>query len=666
MTLQKMIQILHLSREERPLLVQSLKELEKQGAILRSRSRYFVRQRSSLVKAKLISVHPGYGFARPEDELLDDIFIPARYSGGALQGDFVEVFVKEKGPKKKNEGRVVKILERGQETMIGIVKEQSGRFSLIPYDSPLLEEVPLSDAESRGLRDGIILKVDRNTLEVKEILGFPDDEGVDTDVVIQRFGLTVEFSKRSLSEAQNAPMDIRSEDLAGRKDYRNWAIVTIDGPDAQDFDDAVSIRTTKSGNFFLGVHIADVCHYIQEGSFLDQDAFQRGTSVYFPDRTLPMFPEKISNNICSLRPKEDKLTISVTLEIDREGRVVQANVHPSIIRTEERMTYDSVYKIFQGDGEEMRKFPRLVPDLLLMRDLAHVMKEKRRKGGSLDFDLVEPELVYEAGKLHSVVPLQRNTAHQVIEEFMVAANEAVASFLIGKEAPLIFRVHPPPRTEDLRQLREILLHFGIFLPDSGRLGSKDLQSALDQAEGRPDKQFVESQVLKSLRWALYSADNHGHFGLAKKEYTHFTSPIRRYPDLFVHRILKRVLEGERVKVPSLAPVAQHCSDQERKAEEAERNLVEWRIFRLLKSKLGSELDGIIVDMSPSGLVVELSNFFVEGKVPSGDLSGDYFYHRGKRSLVGRQTGHSYALGQKVRVVLASVDTVHRRIILSFP
>jgi ribonuclease R len=664
LTLHMIVRTFRLSPEEKPLLVKSLKELESQGAILRIRSRYFVRQRSSLIRARLISVHPGYGFARPEDALLEDIFIPARYSRGAHQGDLVEVFYKEKGPRGKNEGRVTRVLERGQETMLGVVKELRDQFFLAPYDSPSPEEVPLAGPKSQRLQDGIILKVDRNTLAVTEVLGFPEEEGVDTQVVIQRFGLSAEFSERALAEVQQVPLDIGLRDLENRKDYRHWVTVTIDGPDAQDFDDAVSIRTTDGGNFLLGVHIADVSHYIQEGSSLDEEAFQRGTSVYFPDRTLPMFPEKISNTVCSLRPREDKLTISVVLEIDQRGNVLQAAFHPSLIRTAERMTYDSVYKILEGDEEEKHRFPQLVPHLRLMEDLAHVLREKRRKAGSLDFDLVEPELVYKEGKLHSVVPLERNIAHRLIEEFMVTANEEVAAFLLGKEAPLIFRIHPPPRTDDLRRLREMLSHFGISLPESRTLRAKDLQFALDQAEDRPDKPFVGSQVLKSLRWALYSEENQGHFGLAKKAYTHFTSPIRRYPDLFVHRILKKVLKGERASASFLASVAQHSSDQERKAEKAERELVEWRIFRLLKTKLGDELEGIIVNILRGGLVVELKDYFVEGLVPFMDLSGEYYYKREERSLVGQKTGHTYSLGAKVRVVLASVDTFQRRITLA--
>jgi len=665
MSLSKIVRALYLRADEKPLLEKSLKELEDLGAILKARNRYFVRQRSSLVKAKVLSVHPGYGFARPEDGLLEDIFIPARYSGGALQGDLVEVFYKERGSKGKSEGRVVRILERARETMIAAVKRQNGKISITPFDSLSPEQHVLSGPGSQMLEDGQIVKVDRKNLAIKRILGFPDDEGIDTQVIIERFGLPSEFSEKALDEAREIPADIEAKDIEGRKDYREWSTVTIDGPDAQDFDDAVSIRLTEGGNYLLGVHIADVSHYIREGSSLDEEAFYRGTSVYFPGLTLPMLPERISNHICSLRPREDRLTVSVVLEIDPEGRILRSDFHPSLIRTEERMTYDSVFQIFEGEPDESQSFSVLAPDLHRMRELAQVLRTKRRDGGSLDFDLVEPELVYEEGKLCSVVPFERNEAHRLIEEFMVAANEAVASFLLREKAPSIFRIHPPPAPDDLRKLREILSHFGILLPDSRKLRAKDLQSALDQAEGKPEKQFMASQVLKSLRWALYSDENQGHFGLAKKNYTHFTSPIRRYPDLVVHRVLKSVLLGQGYK-PSLPSVALHCSERERKAEEAERELVEWRIARFIKARLGEEFDGIIVNIARAGLHVELKDFFVTGWVPMEDLPGDYFYKRAEKMLVGRRTGHLIALGQKIRVVLASVDPMNKRIVLSIP
>jgi ribonuclease R len=357
------------------------------------------------------------------------------------------------------------------------------------------------------------------------------------------------------------------------------------------------------------------------------------------------------------------LTFSVLLEIDREGEVVKAEFSPSLIRTAERMTYDAVYRIFEGNAREKKRYSSLIPDLLLMRELASLLRRKRVEEGSLDFDLLEPELVYKEGSLHSIVPFEANEAHHLIEEFMLAANEAVACFLTQKNIPLLYRVHPQPSLKDLERLREILAHFNLTLPLPRKIGSKDLQRVLEDMEGKMEEKFVSLQVLKSMKLAVYSEENAGHYGLAKKEYTHFTSPIRRYPDLLVHRILKKALRNEREKIASLSSRALHCSEQERAAEEAERELLEWRIFRFLKGKLGEEFDGIIVDITSAGLIVELDDYFVDGLVSYSDLGGDYFRKRSEKTLVGRRTGRTFELGDRMKITLASVDPILRRMSL---
>jgi ribonuclease R len=479
-------------------------------------------------------------------------------------------------------------------------------------------------------------------------------------IILKRYNLASSFSEETVAEAKKCSPRIRSQDINERKDYRNWKIVTIDGESAQDFDDAVSVKILGNGHFHLGVHIADVSHYVKPGTALDADAYDRGTSVYFPDLTLPMLPERLSNDICSLRPKEERFTFSVLHEIDREGEVLKTEFHPSLIRTAERMTYNSVFRIFEGDEEEREKFSDLVPDLLLMRDLARILRTRRAKEGSLDFDLLEPELVYKEGSLHSIVPFEHNEAHRVIEEFMLAANEAVASFLGGKSVSLIYRIHPPPGLKDLERLKEILAHFGLSLPMPKKIRSQDLQQVLKEVEGEDEEKFITLRVLRSLKLAVYSEENMGHYGLAKKEYTHFTSPIRRYPDLVVHRILKKTLRQERVKMPSLSSIALHSSQEERNAEEAEKELMEWRIFRFLKGKLGDEFEGIIVDITKAGLVVELEDYFVDGIVSYSDLGGDYYFKRSEKTLIGRRTGRKYELGDRLKVALASVDPILRR------
>jgi ribonuclease R len=664
LTLPKIAKELQLSDREKSFLEKNLQELENRGAVLRIKNRYIAHQRSSLVRGKVVAVHPGFGFIKPEDELMEDIFVPSRYFGQALLGDIVEVFYKERPGQRRHEGRVIRILEKRRKDLIGFFRERRGQRFFQPYDSPSLEDIPLEAHSEVGLTEGTIVRVDRETKRVNDIIGLPDDPGVDTRVIIERFELTPSFSVDALEEAERIPEEVQLQDLAKRADFRDWLTVTIDGPHAQDFDDAVSIRIQNNKNFLLGVHIADVSHYVRSGSVLDQEAFCRGTSVYFPDRTLPMLPERLSNRICSLRPEEDKLTVSVLLEIDREGNVVKTEFQPSVIRTRQRLTYESVQAIFEGDDIPRTKYQDLIPDLLNMHDLARCLREKRLSTGSLDFDIAEPQLVYEEGKLHSVIPSERNEAHQLIEEFMVAANEAVASHLMDNTISLIFRIHPPPLPADLQKLREILIRFGITLPTTRKLRAKDLQSALDQARGKPEEKFLSLQILKSLRLAVYSDENRGHYGLAKKEYTHFTSPIRRYPDLVVHRILKMGLQEGPIKIPPLSSIAHHCTEQEKRADEAERELLNWRIFRLLRTKLGDEFEGVVVDISRAGLFVELKDYFVEGLIPVEDLRGDFHFRRDSKSYMEKRTGYVLGLGVKVKVILASVDPILRRMILS--
>ena len=663
LSFQNIARELHLSPREKQKLRKRLKKLEGQGIVLRLRRKYYVPAKTNLIRGRFILSLRGFGFVTPENRLSEDIFIPSRFTAGARRGDIVEVLYREKGKKGKPEGRVVRIVKAERKTLLGFVSERWGSLFFLPLDSPSAEEIPLTGERPPSLRSGMIVEVDRKSRRLIKVLGMPDEPGVDTRVIIKMFNLASSFSKEALAEAKEFSVAINAQEKKGREDFRKWTSMTIDGENAQDFDDAVSVKTLENGHFLLGVHIADVSHYVKPDSSLDTEAFERGTSVYFPDRTLPMLPERLSNNICSLRPQEDKLTFSALLQIDRKGEVVKAEFHPSVIRTAERMTYDAVYRIFEGNVKEKKRYSRLVPDLFLMRELASLLRRRRAEEGSLDFDLLEPELIYKEGSLHSIVPFEPNEAHHLIEEFMLAANEAVARFLSQNDIPLPYRVHPQPSLKDLERLREILVHFGLSLPLPKKISSKDMQRVLKDVEGKQEEKFVSLQVLKSMKLAVYSEENTGHYGLAKKEYTHFTSPIRRYPDLLVHRILKKALRKEKEKISSLSSLALHCSERERAAEEAERELLEWRIFRFLKGKLGEEFDGIIVNITSAGLIVELDDYFVDGLVSYSDLGGDYYRKRSEKTLVGRRTGRTFELGDRMRVILASVDPILRRMSL---
>ncbi len=660
LTLVRMARELRLSPRDRIKLKDRLKKLESRGRVIRLRKKYFAVAQSKFIRGTYLPSRRGYGFVAPEDKQLEDIFIPAKYSGTAQRGDMVEAFVKT-GRKGRLEGRILRILKRKRSFLLGIYHKHNQREWMTSLDSSFQEEILLPAQKQGDIKPGVIIRVQRESLLIEHIYGHPDDQGVDTDVIIDQYGLMRAFPDDVLAEAGGILSGLPAAVEEGRNDFRSWKTFTIDGQDARDFDDAVSIQKMSNGRYRLGVHIADVAHYVKPDTAVDREAYQRATSVYFPDRVLPMLPERLSNEICSLRPGEEKLALSVILEFSPDGRRIAADFFPSIITTDLRLTYDTVLKILEGGTPERNKYDSAVPDLLLMGKLAQILRKARKNGGSLDFDLGEPGLIYENGKLARVVLLEQNEAHRIIEEFMVAANEAVAEYLSTRGYLLIFRVHPPPSPEKTASLRKKLSAFGLILPAGKQASSMDLQKLLEKSEGRIFHKYVSKQVLRSLELAVYSDQNIGHFGLAKNTYTHFTSPIRRYPDLLVHRILKKALRDEPPQRVLLASAAAHCSERERKADEAERDLLDWKIHRFLKAKLGDVLGGIIVEFIKPGLVIELEDYGVDGIVPFRGLGGDYFYQKSGHLLVGKRTGKTFHLGQKVEVVLASVDPAARRI-----
>lgn len=659
MTLDELASALAVKRRGRAKLLEAVRRLEAAGDVRGSRGRFFAARRGQAVRGRFVTARRGFGFVRPETGG-PDIFVPARYAREALPGDVVEVSLKDGGDPERPEGRIERIVTRTRPALIGVYRERHQAPLLQPFDSTSLDDIPLKSRGRLRPEPGAIVEVDRATLAVRRIIGRPEDPGVDTEVVIRRYGLRWEFSPEAAEEAARFPSALGTADLAGRKDFRRWATVTIDGETAQDFDDAVSIRRRRGGGWTVGVHIADVSHYVRPGTALDREAFERGTSVYFPGLTLPMLPEKLSNDLCSLRPREPRLTLSVLLTIDDRGRVVRSAFFPSVIRTSHRMTYTTVFKIFQGDPVERAAYADVVPSLLEMRRAADLLRERRAADGSLDFDLVEPELVYERGRLLAVAAAERNEAHRLIEEFMVAANVAVATALSDHGYPCLYRVHPPPLLSDLEKLREILFRFGLPLPEPDKVRSADLQGILERVRGRPEEKFVSIQVLRALKLAVYSPRNVGHYGLAKRTYAHFTSPIRRYPDLVVHRLLTGLLARRPADELPYEAIAEAASERERVADEAERALIEWRILRLLRERLGDEFAGVIVDVVKAGLVVELDGYFVSGLLPFSSLHGEYEPRPARRGRPSRRRRRSYELGDAVRVVLVACDPASRR------
>lgn len=655
----EILTVLGVKRRDRAKALEEIRKLEARGQVRYLRSRFLLAEKTDLVRGRFVTARPGFGFVTPEGGG-KDIFIPARHAQGALPGDEVTVVVNERGKFGKPEGKVERILKKGRTALLGIYRERGGVPFLQPFDSPSQDDVPLKSRGKLGPAPGMIVEADRASLAVTRVFGMPEDPGVDAHVVIRRYGLRPQFPEEVLSEAAGIPDVLSAGTIEGRRDFRDWPSVTIDGEKAQDFDDAVSIRRLPAGGWLLGVHIADVSHYVRPASPLDHEAFERSTSVYFPDLTLPMLPEKLSNDLCSLRPREPRLTVSALMDIGDDGRVRRTEFAPSIIRTAHRMTYTSVFKIFEGDAAEAKAYADVVPDLLLMRELARALRKRRLAEGSLDFDLVEPELIYEEGKLLAVAAAERNEAHRLIEEFMVTANVAVATVFSEKKIPAIYRVHPPPDVGDLEKLRDLILNFGLTLPEPAKVRSNDLQRVLKKAEGLPGEKFVGRQVLRAMKLAVYSTGNVGHYGLAQDHYTHFTSPIRRYPDLVVHRILKGLLAREEPGRLPLDAIAAKSSERERNAGEAEQALLEWRIFRILKSRLGDEFNGMIVDVIKAGLIVEVDEYFVSGLLPFDSLRGDHEPKPAARRLRPHRRRKKFDLGDEVRVILVSCDPALRR------
>jgi len=655
---------LNLSPKEKSKLRKTLKEMVREGILKATRNRFYLPENKGILKGKYVSNPNGYGFVIPENKYLNDIFIPPNKTKDALNGDLVEVVYTRKRRGGKNEGKIIKVIKRKRERIFGYFERKLNKSFLIPIDSKNSKEIILDKIAPFNPMPGMIVEAELTEGlrgKVTGVLGYPDEAGVDLKVIISQYSLQESFPPEVIQEANEIPLKLRKDDIKGREDFRNKIIITIDGEDARDFDDAVSLEKLSNGNYLLGIHIADVSHFVRQGSDLDKEAYRRGNSVYFPDKVLPMLPERLSNQVCSLKPGEDRLTFSVLMEIDKKGNILNYRFTPSIIRSHARMTYNSVYKILNNDKEEQRKYKNLVNLLFLMKELAQILKEKRINEGSLDFDLIEPELVYRNGMLHAIGRSEQNEAHQIIEEFMLSANETVASFLATNDYPLLFRVHENPEKLKLEKLKKLLQNLGLLQNGKKPLTSFDLQRIIYKVQGRPEEKFVSLKILKSFPLAHYSAQNIGHFGLAKEYYTHFTSPIRRYPDLVVHRILKKALNGERIDYLPLDKIAEHCSEMERNAEDAERDLVEWRIIRFLRSKLGEVFTGTIFDITKEGLIIELDEYFIEGMIHYNDLRDDYYYKLSPYAIKGKRKGKIYKLGDRLKVTLAMVDIYKRRV-----
>lgn len=674
----------HVKRE----LKNMLADMSDDGEVVRLKGNSYSLPGKMKTTRGRISVHrDGYGFVTPE-EGGEDIFIPSKLLKGALHGDLVEA---SSAPSRmggnKQDGRVLTVIERVTSRIVGRYEETRRGAIVIPEDQRLNLVVTIP-AKGRGkAEDGhqVVAEITSYPIggrpaegKVVEVLGWPDDPEVEVQSVIRRFDLPHIFGADVLAEADGISETVSREDLKGRVDLRSMPTVTIDGETARDFDDAVSLRR-EGDRFRLWVSIADVSNYVKKDSPLDREAYLRGTSVYFPDRCIPMLPERLSNGICSLNPQVDRLTMTAEMLFDRSGAMVESSFYPSVIRSAARLTYTIVKQIIVDDDRELAdKFRPVSPMLLDMKELALILMAMRKQRGSIDFDLPEPEIIIGlTGQTEGIIRAERNLAHQLIEEFMLAANEAVARFITSRDIPFLYRVHENPDPAKLHTFQEFVFGFGYeFKLIDDKVKPSELQRLLAQADGRIEERMINYALLRCMKQARYAAENVGHFGLASDCYCHFTSPIRRYPDLVVHRILKAMLQDSSKdsgddKRPSrqltiaterLGEVAEHTSKRERVAMEAERDVVEMKKLQFMQKHVGEEFNGYISGVTAFGFFVELEELFVEGLVHISTLSDDlYSFAEKQHSLVGRRTGTIFRIGDAARVSVASVSPATRRI-----
>lgn len=657
-----------------------LDEMVREGAVIRLTGNHYALAAGSGTVTGTLSTHrDGYGFVSPEEGGAD-IFIPARYLRETMHGDQVEVAVTPSPDGGKREGRVVRVVNRARSRVVGRLRVAGNAAMVIPDEQRLVNEIVIAAKHRGEARDGqmVVAEIlsyptERRPAEgrIVEVLGWPDDPEVEVRTIISKYELPEHFSAGALKAARAVAPTVGDADLKGRVDLRQRVTVTIDGETARDFDDAVAVEQEKNGAVRLWVSIADVSHYVKPGSPLDTDAYLRGTSVYFPDRCIPMLPEELSNGICSLNPGVDRLALTAEMTFDPAGAMTNSTFYQSVIRSAARLTYTLVRRILVDREEDVRQeHTSLLPHLDLMEELAVRLMRKRRARGSIDFDLPEPELVLDLqGGTLAIIRSERNLAHRIIEEFMLAANEAVASCLEKRQVPSLYRVHEPPDIVKLKDFREFIFNFGYDLPiQEDSVDPVSLQALLDQAAGKPEERMINEVLLRSMKQARYAAENLGHFGLAASCYTHFTSPIRRYPDLQVHRVLKAVLKGrlkeEEVErlTATLPDVAAHCSTRERTAMEAEREIVDLKKVQFMQGKVGEELDGIITGVTSFGLFVELVELFVEGMVHISTLPHDFYRYVEKQHLLaGERTGRSFRIGDPIRVRVAGVSIERKKV-----
>jgi len=668
---------LKIPAEEREALRAKLKELAKEGKLVKLRgSKYAPPEKLGLVIGKLCVYREGFGFVDPL-EGGKGVFVPGRNMAGAMNGDIVAVEIVKEGREGRREGKIVSVIERAVKKVVGRVEKSKGQCFVVPEDKRIRYDIILTHADCK--------KVEEGDYVVVEIISYPSETRgpvgrvvenlgksgpkFDIELIIRKYDLPTEFPPEVLEEAEKIPDTVTEEDLKGRVDLRDQLCFTIDGENARDFDDAVAIEELPNGHYKLYVHIADVSHYVKPGSALDKEAYKRGTSVYFPDRCIPMLPEKLSNGICSLNPHVDRLTFTCEMEINRRGIVVDYKIYESVIHSKARLTYTIAQKIIDGDKEAIQKFPHVVDSLRKMYELAKILNKKRYKRGSIDFDLPEPVVVLNAeGEPIDIYKAERLWSHRLIEEFMIAANETVAEYMFWTDYPSVYRVHESPDRDKLQEFLNFVRSLGIKVPSvKNDIQPKLLQRILEQVEGKPEEKLINYLMLRTMARAKYSPDNIGHFGLASTYYTHFTSPIRRYADLTLHRLVKMAQKGlfKPESIPAweekLEVICKHITERSILADEAERDVLELKKLQFAQNHIGEVFEAVITGVSEQGLYVETIEQVIPGFIHVSSLKNDYYICVPKQyCLVGERTGQVFRIGDRILARLISVDIEARR------
>ena len=678
MKLKELAMLLQVPKDQRDELKAVMDSLEAEGKVHVTQKGKYIKGEAKHLRGIFQANARGFGFVTVEGEP-EDIFIGEEDMGGAMQGDEVEVAITKAPEGRRREGKILKIVNRGTQRLVGYYQSRKNFGFVVPDNERILQDIFVPAEQSKGAVTGHKVVVELTSYggerkkpegRIVEILGHANDPGVDILSIVKAYDLPIEFPEKVLNQAERVAKPVTGADMAGRKDVRDWQTVTIDGEDAKDLDDAITL-TREGDNYILGVHIADVTNYVQENSALDREALKRGTSVYLADRVIPMLPHVLSNGMCSLNAGEDRLALSCIMTVDSKGNVIDHQIAETVVNVDERMSYTSVKKILEEhDEEECRHYQTLIPMFELMKELSEILRNRRHKRGAIDFDFPESKMVLdEDGTPLEIKAYDRNVATKIIEDFMLLANETVAEEYFWQEIPFVYRVHEAPDEEKMKKLITFIQNFGytMHVPKGQEIRPKEVQKLLDKIEGSQEEAMISRLTLRSMKQAKYSPDNDGHFGLATQYYTHFTSPIRRYPDLQIHRIIKDNLRGRMTEsrrdhyAKILTEVTMQASSLERRADEAERETVKLKKVQYMKNFYGEEFEGVISGITKWGLYVELPNT-VEGLVHVANMMDDHYdYDETHFQMVGTHTGKRYELGQKVKVRVTGCDTIARTI-----